>query len=217
MISVLFVLSLTITMTMVSGQNFNYGINPKLNFATQLTSDPSCKSDGTGRFNSLTTWGLDGFIEKPLLTRLSTMIKAGYCQEGFTYPMQISESDNNYSNLNLKDKFNYLHLDLLGKVHLNKKNINPYAQLGIRTNYLINKKLDDYIELPMSMYNDYSKYKNFNIATVGAIGIEIRNTIWVDVETSIDVLRPVRTSNLAVRNSLLTFNLGMNINKFIKS
>ena len=61
LICVLFVFSFS--MSIILGQILNYGLNPKLNFASQLVTNPSNKSDGTTHFNNLTAWGLSAFIE----------------------------------------------------------------------------------------------------------------------------------------------------------
>jgi hypothetical protein len=212
--SAFFLMSLTTTISF--GQEYIFGINPKINSATQLIRSSSINSAGiasksTEQQDNLTTWGLSAFAEKKSKNHFSTILNIGYCQKGFSYPVQTLDSNSAAINYGLKLKFNYINLDLVEKVRLNKRTINPYFQVGVRFDYLLNKQFDKAIKnMNLDVYGGKA-YNNYDVGFVSAIGVEIKKIAWVNFETNMDVLRPVSTNSISVRNWLWTFNLGINL------
>ncbi|HNW99662.1 MAG TPA: porin family protein [Bacteroidales bacterium] len=204
----------TCIISFVNGQKIKYGINPKFNVANQVLREPSEKSSSRYQWNNLYTMGISAFAEKQYFNHLNALLKLGYCRKGFIEPIQTLDIYNEQKNYSNKNTFDYLNLDITGKIHMNKANINPYLQVGFRTDFLLNKNIDNYYDNSNNMYS-YQHYKRFDVGVLGAIGVEIRNTIWVDFEASTDILKPVRTEYLLVRNRLWSFNLGINLNKIL--
>lgn len=201
--------------TFVSAQNLNWGISPGFNSASQLVRNPSKPEDGTFQFNSLQAWGLDAFAEKQLCQHVNVIVRTGYQQKGFQWDVQTIGTNLEMVNNNLKDKFHYINLDLVGKIHLNKSSLNPFILAGIRGDYLVAKDIDSFIYAPGSGYTDYSEYKKLDAGLVAGIGFSIRNTVSLALESNIDLIRPVKTETTAVRNWVWSLNMAININQLI--
>ena len=199
--------------TSLFSQQLSWGIVPGFNSATQLVRNPSKPEDGTFQFNSLASWGLDGYAEKQLLNHFNAQVRAGYQHKGMKTQVQTL-GNNGLAYLEPEGHFHCINLDLIAKLHLNKDNINPFLITGVRGNYLVSKSNNS----AFAFYEGYSTYKNFNIGMVTGIGVEFQKMVWLALETDLDLIRPVKSSTTAVRNLVISGTLGINVGKiFCKS
>jgi len=200
--------------TSVFSQHLKWGLMPGFNSATQLVRNPSKPEDGTFQFNSLSAWGLDGFAEKQVCNNVNAQVRAGYQHKGFKNQMQTPSTtdDNTLLYFEPEGHFHSINLDLISKLHLNKENINPYFVAGVRIEYLVSKSEE---QIPV-FYEGYSTYKNFTLGMISGIGVEFRNTVSLAFETSLDLIRPVKTSTTAVRNLVFSGTLGINFGEIFR-
>lgn len=190
-------------------QHLNWGVVSGFNSATQLVRNPSKPEDGTFQFNSLSTWGLDGFAEKQILNHLNAQVRAGYQQKGLKTQLQTL-GDNGLVYLEPEGHFHYINLDMIAKLHLNKENINPFLMAGFRGEYLV-KKTENMVP---PFYEGYDTYKNIGLSLIAGLGAEFNNTVSLAFETNLDLVNPVKTETTSVRNLVFSGTIGINIGKF---
>lgn len=194
-------------------QNIKFGINPKLSNSTLFYNNPSRKEDGVSRYNYKIGWGLNAFIEKKIDNSISTLVKMGYSQKGFKIPCQTLDNDGYLIEEQNIHKFDYINIDILAKFQRYKHTINPYFQLGLRADYL---KEIRYSEITIDLFPD-TDFKKYDIGALVCFGANFSDIFWLDIEKNIDLLRPVKTDFLAVRNYVWTLNLGIYLDKVFKS
>jgi len=198
--------------TSVFSQQLGWGIVPGFNSATQLVRNPSKPEDGTFQFNSLAAWGLDGFAEKQLLNHLNAQVRAGYQHKGMKTQYQTL-GDNGLVYLEPEGHFHCINLDIIAKLHLNSKNINPFLLAGFRSEYLV-KKTENMVP---AFYDGYDTYKNIGFGMIAGLGAEFNNTVSLAFETNLDLINPVKTETTAVRNLVFSGTIGINIAQLIKN
>jgi hypothetical protein len=214
--SFIFALALLFISISLSSQIVTYGVSPQFNNATQLVKNPGKPADGTFQWNSINTFGVASFVELEHAKNLNSLIRLGYSRKGFIDPVQVGLGNNEINDKKVKNTFDYLNLDLLGKVHLNKELINPYFMAGLQASYLLAKDMEEFPDLyTLSQFPDYSKYKKFSMGYLLGAGIEIDKLISLDISMNMDFLNPVRTDELRVRNWVWTAGLNINVNRVI--
>lgn len=215
--SVVIFVSLLIVSLSTKSQIINYGLSPQFNIATQLVKNPEKPEDGTFQWNSINTFGVTAFAEIEHVKYLNSLIRLGYSRKGFVDPVQLGIGNNDVEEKKVKSTFDYLNLDLLGKVHLDKEQINPYLLGGIQASYLLFKDMEEFPDLyTMSQFPDYETYKKFSVSYMVGAGVEVHKLMSLDFSMNMDFINPVRTDELRVRNWVWTAGLNININKIIE-
>jgi len=207
--------------TQISG----YGIQLKSNLSNQFTK-VLIGSSGTSIERDLFSFGGDLYLDYKLSDKFTLTSKFGYEQKGFSEKLHIGfgEPIGNY-NVTNKYKFNYSSIDLSLKYYLNDHNIKPYITAGVSTGYLLSKHLktdltsiDSFTEsLFIGDFNTkYDSYSKINFGFLAGFGLKYKNLFWAELEFNRDILSPIKTDVLLVKNRVYSLNLGINILKLVK-
>ena len=222
----LFIFTLMLTQAKAE-MPYIFGLEGKLNFANQIAKDPLNVEQGKANWKSLTCFGMNYYMEYKKSKHFRIVGKFGYIQKGFVQPEETTFLLKNGAanepiftdKIARKNKFHYLHIDLLGKYNFGRKAVIPFIFGGLRGDYLIGKDLqsETTFALKGNKYSDYSFYKGATVGLVAGLGVCINHLINISVETNYDVTRSVQTSHLFVKNWLYTINMGFNLNEIIYS
>jgi hypothetical protein len=206
--------------------SFGYGVELKMNYSTQLNTNPSKPQDCTFQNAGLDRLGAAAFVEYKGYKHLAFLSKAGYIPNGFRYSFQtpISYVNDQGHTITMTDyrnydyQYNYLFIDLLAKHSFGKGLITPNFYAGVRGKYLVSKKIGlPYVfEDPTSSYYGYNSFKSGAMGYVIGGGFQMDGIVNVEFETNMDLTHSVSTPVLKVKNWVWTVNIGINISRLIK-
>ena len=224
--TLLSILILTFTgKTQVTDLGFQFKTNLSNQFTKVLkeTNETSIEHD-------LLSLGGDLYVDYKLSNHFSLNAKLGYEQKGFTNKILtnvigLNTTEPISQNIKNKYQFNYLALDLNVKYYINTNNIKPYLFGGISTGSLLSKKLISSISEPDTftemIWNDnfnkkYNSYSNYNFGFITGLGINYKNIFWTELEFNRDIISPIKSSSILVKNRVYSINLGLNIFELFK-
>lgn len=204
----------------------NYGLETNVNFANQIAYNPRNIVNESYNWDYLKCWGVNSYLEFQKGKRFFLVGKLGYQQKGFLQPdgtvlnyrggNKIDSPASSFAAS--KNKFHYITTDALVKYNLGKKLVVPFAELGLRINYLMTKRMGS-SDLFHTKGNQFYDYKNFNRLALGLIagaGLTIDNKISIAFLTDYDLTKSVNTTSLIVKNWVHTISLSFNLNAFLK-
>lgn len=208
----------------VNAQISGAGIQVKVNSSSQLHKIPNDFKYGRTGTGSLITLGGDLFVDYSLNKKLKVRLKGGYEQKGFVnYGLQGSAEGTTIKTKLDQGNFHSISSDLVLNYYFSKMNIKPYALIGISTSYLLNRSYVINTANPFSHifavedFNEkFKSYSDFNIGAVVGAGIDFKNIIWIEAEFNPDLISPVITNDLKIKNHTFSINIGINLLELFK-
>ena len=223
---ILVLIALAISAAFAKKTEWRYGIEPKLNFANQLDYNPRDMENESYHWKQMKCFGVSTFLEMQKLRHWGFSTKLGYDQKGF---IQNDETNFRVKNANgietslmhvptNKNTFHYLSLDALAKYNFGRKLIIPFAEAGLRINYLLAKNMRsaELFRINSSPFYDYKFYKSLALGLIAGAGVSFYKKLSLAFETDLDLTRSVNTNDLVVKNWVNSITLGFNINELFK-
>ena len=187
------------------------GIQPKLHFSIHVLEDPDLEPKfARSSTEILHSYGVDAYADYGIGRLIKLRAKIGYESKGaagwFDHYNHVHYS---------KSQFNYVSTDLQARVLLRPdKLFRPSISFGTTVGYLVGRDVQETTSFhTTTFYNDYSPW---NFGLTGAIGFEYDNVFFCEVEVNRDILRPVRSTELNIYNSVVGFNVGVNVLEIVR-
>ncbi|MBK6932818.1 MAG: hypothetical protein IPH12_18910 [Saprospirales bacterium] len=189
-----------------------YGVELKLNLATQLMTFPEIPDEGTFQANSIGTLGAGIFLESRQAGPFSGLIRLDYIRKGFKLPTQYGDIGTPiYFEFDQINTFDFIDADFLLKYTFSHPWI-PHPYAGFRSGFLIARKVgSDYYPFNAS---DYSKemhdFEKFSLGWVGGIVMPVTKEFHLGLETNLEFVPTIRRANFRSRNWVTSLNIGYN-------
>jgi len=186
--------------------------------AMQKHSYPTEKDHGITGEGFLPIFGLGINYTYPITSWFSIRPQLNYIQKGCSYRGKISGEKVKYNN-----RFHYVTADILLIFKINKWNIKPYFQTGLRNELLVAYNIEydidrfsgnyiDFIHEPS--YPDNSNYKDFNrynYSIINGIGVEFKKGWYLEFDTNLDLGYVVKNDNMKVWNVVTNIAIGIKL------
>jgi len=215
----LFILFLTFFSTFSHSQTLDYGLVFIWNNSTQTYNDPTIPEDGTSQWNYLGTFGGGAYATKAISLRTAAQLDINYQQKGYKEIAQVGFIPGGpFSEMNLRNTFNYLSADLAIK-HLlfHSPSIGTYIGLAVEYSYLLNYDIEsDFFPInnfyPVNAYQD--KWEKHNISLVPSISLTIDQAITLLFGFNRSLPPVLKAENLVVKDWIWTVRGSISIPSF---
>ena len=156
-------------------------------------------------------WGFDagGFVEFFNFPNFSLLTELRYVQRGRTVTVnvvRVADTPQGYIDLGLqeiKQRFEYISIPVLVKIHFDNEKVTPYVTLGTRFEYLIS-----YPPSPV-----YDRLDKFELAAFVAAGMEVNfgftPKLLFEFNYSQSITNSFKNEFVTVNNRSLSFLLGL--------
>lgn len=196
---------------LISQPSVHFGIDLKLNSATQLMQFPEIPNEGTFQANSLGTIGFGIFAETKVLKSgaLKGIAKLNYIRKGFRLPNQYGELFSSvYFEFDQKHTFDFLDLDLLLRYKF-KSRFLPQISAGLRTGVLLAKKIgSDFYPFNLSGYpKEFYGYNKMSSGWIIGLSNRLTKELSIGLETNLEFLPTINRDNFLARNWVTSFNI----------
>ena len=219
--SILFAL-LFVTSTCFS-QNIDYGIRLVYNSSAHTNYNPQVAEDGTFQWNALGTYGVGGYVIRPLSLRMDIEVDVIYQQKGYKEIAQVGNWFGSHLIVNegkFRNTFNYVSSTVILRYAVFTSKTTDYImQVGLEHNYLLNHKIEsDFFPInsfyPVNAYQD--RWKKHTLNAVIGIGVEVDAGVKLDFGLNTSLTPVLKASNLVVKDWIWTTRLGLSIPKIFK-
>lgn len=219
-----FVLLLSFVTNLSFCQLIGAGLQLKVQRSNQFYSFPDRPDNGVSLRQGLTSPGIDIFGEFRITDRINFIAKLGIETKGYT-----SLSFATYDVID-GNKFHYGALDLNIKYHFTKKGLlRPFMYSGISYGNMFKMNLEsaEYSEEVLgttpwgtelvlgdmfdSKEYDYTEYSLINFGFVLGFGVTFKDLIWLEFEWNRDLISPLNTDDVNLKNRAYSVNLGINL------
>lgn len=215
-LSVILIISSGISYAQISG----FGIQSKLNISRHHYNNPLQPKHGISATENLLSFGADIYGDYKFTNAWTLRLKVGYERKGFSGFEYQTIGENLFEP---KYKFDYISTDILINYHLIQLDplLKIYPIAGFSIGYLFNLNAPTTIfDLPpydqSLQYFNYDNYSNINLSAILGIGIFVKDIIWAEVELNKDLMSPIKTESLSVRNRVISYNVGINLLQLFK-
>lgn len=202
-----------IVSTGVTAQITGLGIQPKINFSSQLFIDQNVKlKHGIYGTDYMSSAGFDVFTDYKIGERFKLRGKLGIESKGYAnkgiaiYGNSISHNIYRYVSLDLGLTYDVFKWD----------NMALYVTGGLSNGYVfsrIRSVESAHSLIPPALNSEYDAY---NLGGIIAIGYNVGDVMWLEAEWNRDILAPLNSQQLKVYNSVYSVNVGVNLLKFFK-
>lgn len=199
----------------------DFGVNIGNNFATQTFYDPQKPDYGQIQYDNLLGLNIGAWISKNVSQRSIVKANFNYQKLGYKEPVQTGNIHNgvleDFHDLHLENRYNYLSLDLDYAYHFGKGKFKPFLIAGLRNGYLLsfdpNYKIDVLKDTyPYYLMNDFKKYV---LGWKAGIGVKLKEVVALDFTFNRDITPVLKKANLETKNWFWSLNVYFSIGDLI--
>jgi len=191
----------------------DYGVNIGNNIATQTFFDPTKPDDGEIQYDNLL--GLNVGIWMNRYFSPSSVIKANlnYQKLGYKEPVQTGNVQNgaleDFHDLHLENRYNYLSFDLEYSYYLSKGKFKPFLLAGIRNSYFLSFNPNYKIDILEGSYPYYliGDFKKFVFGWKAGVGVKLKEVVTLDFTFNRDLTPVIDKGTLETKNWFWSFNV----------